>query len=74
MDNSRLNKIIDKKWIHFQDMSAYFIQNGQVQDCNDHEFETIENEIIDGTSEDINADYDDMAFNEYPKHPPNANS
>lgn len=61
VDDSRLNEIIDrKKWIRFQDMSAYFIQNGEVQDCSDHEFEAIENEIIDGASEDINAEYDRM--------------
>lgn len=56
-----LEKIISRsKWLDFKDLSAFFICDGSVAECVDREFESIENEIIDGAAEEINADYEKM--------------
>ena len=34
------------------------MQNGKIKSCLDEEFKSIENEVIDGVSEQINEDYD----------------
>lgn len=63
VDQTDLEKIVSEdKWIAFADMSAYFVDHGQVFSCTDDEFEAIENEIIDGASENINRDYDEMVL------------
>ena len=56
-----LGEIIDSyKWLDFKKMSAYYVEQGDIQACSDDEFEAINNEIIDGASEEINADYEKM--------------
>lgn len=61
VDKKELEKIIPQdKWLSFDDVSAYFIDRGQVISCMDEGFGSIENEIIDGASEDINRDFDAM--------------
>lgn len=51
-----------KKWVMFEHMAAYFMENGEPRSCTDLEFESIENEIIDGASADINNDFDSMVL------------
>lgn len=61
VDKKELEKIIPQdKWLSFDAVSAYFIDRGQVLSCMDEGFGSIENEIIDGASEDINRDFDAM--------------
>lgn len=61
VDSNALEEIIDSyKWLDFKKMSAYYVERGDIQTCSDDEFEAINNEIIDGASEEINADYEKM--------------
>ena len=60
---AELGKIISRdKWLDFKNVSAFFIHNGEAEECVDKEFEAIENEVIDGASEDINADFEKMVL------------
>ena len=45
---------------YFDKVNAIFVQNGKIKSCLDKEFKSIENEVIDGASEQINEDYDKM--------------
>lgn len=61
VDERELNQIISKnKWLKFDRVNAIFVQNGKIKSCLDKEFKSIENEVIDGASEQINEDYDKM--------------
>ncbi len=61
IDNKRLAEIINPhKWLDFDKVSAYFVEHGVMQACLDEEFEAINNEVIDGVSEDINDEYEKM--------------
>lgn len=56
-----LENIVPKsKRIAFVDLSAFFIQSGYAKTCVDREFKAISNEVIDGASDDINRDYEEM--------------
>lgn len=58
-----LKKIVARnRRIAYAELSAFFIRNGHAKECVDAEFEAIENEVIDGASEDINEDYDRMVY------------
>lgn len=62
VNNAALDKIIDHlKWIDSKKMSAYYVKEGKIQSCMYEEFEGIDNDVIDGASEVINADYEEMA-------------
>lgn len=62
VDNAILGKIINPlKWLGFEKMSAYYVESGVIHSCLDEEFEAINNEIIDGASDEINIDYEKMA-------------
>lgn len=66
VDNNALDEIINSyKWLNFEKVSAYFVENGTIQSCLDGEFEAINNEIIDGASDDINTEYDKMVLLRY---------
>ena len=61
VNREELQQIITQnKWISFEKLSAFYIEKGIAQECVDREFEAIQNEVIDGASEDINEDYDKM--------------
>ena len=61
VDESQLSRIISKnKWLNYDKVNAIFVQNGKIKSCLDEEFKSIENEVIDGVSEQINEDYDKM--------------
>lgn len=61
VDKSKLEAIVNHlKWIDFKFFSAYFVEDGVVEECLDREFEAINNEIIDGASDKINNDYEAM--------------
>lgn len=61
VDQTQLKQIIsEKKWMSYKTLSAYFTENGLVLPCVEDEFEAIDNSIIDGASEEINADYEKM--------------
>ena len=49
------------KWLDFKNLAAYYVDAGSIHSCLDDEFESIQNEIIDGASEDINTDFEKMA-------------
>ena len=58
-----LNKIINKNaWLPFSTISAFYINKGRVEACTDEEFGSIENEVIDGASEEINSDFEKMVL------------
>ena len=61
--SSELAQIVSSdKWMRFSALSAYFIDRGRVVPCTDDEFGSIENEVIDGASVDINSDYEKMVL------------
>lgn len=61
VEQESLEKIIPKScWLDFKNLMAYYVSNGKIISCLDEEFESIENEIIDGASEDIERDYNKM--------------
>lgn len=61
VDQEKLHRIINRdKWIDYGNLSAYYVGDGQCRLCVDPEFQAIENEMIDGASEEINRDYDRM--------------
>ena len=61
MDHRELQEIIPgDRWLMFSEITAYYIGHGQVSDCTDADFEAIENEVIDGASEEINSDFEKM--------------
>lgn len=61
VDANKLKEIIHPyKWLEFRKIAAYFVEHGEMQSCLDEEFEAINNEIIDGASDEINSDYDEM--------------
>lgn len=62
VDNFTLGEIINPlKWLDFKKLSAYYVESGIMQSCLDEEFEGIDNEVIDGASDEINTDYEKMA-------------
>lgn len=61
VNKKRLNEIIkESRWIAFDKLDARFIERGSALSCLDKEFGAIQNEVIDGASEDINDDFDRM--------------
>lgn len=61
VNNSSLGKIINPlKWLNFEKLSAYYVELGVMKSCLDEDFEAIDNEIIDGASDEINTDYEKM--------------
>ena len=56
-----LTQIISaQKWIDFQRLSAFYFERGEIRSCLDQEFYSIENEVIDDASGEINRDYEAM--------------
>lgn len=65
-DIGELNSIINKnKWLDFQKLSAYYIEDGKMLSCVDQEMQAINNEVIDGASDAINRDFDAMVELKY---------
>ena len=63
VDQSKLEKIISRnKWMKFYALSQSYIKDGEIISCSDQEFQSIENEVIDGASEDINRDFEKMVL------------
>ncbi len=61
VNKTKLEKIMNPlKWLDFEKMSAYYVEAGVIQSCLDKDFKAINNEIIDGASDEINADYEKM--------------
>lgn len=48
------------KRLDFQRFSACYMEQGELCPCVDEEFKSIENEVIDGASEKINKEYEEM--------------
>ena len=58
----RLKNIVDEDvWLDYQKLSAWIMKNGTIEDCREAELEAIKNEVIDGASEDINEEFEQMA-------------
>ena len=63
VDKEQLKRIINEnEWISASEIAAFFLNKGKAISCMDEEFGAIENEVIDGASEDINDDYDRMVM------------
>lgn len=61
VDETKLCEILSKnKWLPYASLSAYCIKGGIPEKCTDDDFQAINNEVIDGASEDINDDFDRM--------------
>ena len=61
VNKSKVVKIMNRlKWLQFEKLSAYYVESGVIRSCLDKEFESIDNEVIDGVSDVINSDYDRM--------------
>ena len=56
-----LKKIINPlKWMEFEKISAYYVEHGVINTCVDKEAEAVDNAVIDGASDEINTDYEEM--------------
>lgn len=61
VENEQLDKLVQRdRWLEFDNFSAFFLEDGKLTPCVDKEFESIENEVIDGASSDINGEYEAM--------------
>lgn len=61
VNNEDLSKIIYAgEWIAFDSLSSYYVNEGRCDPCMDKEFQCIENGMIDGASEIINEDFEQM--------------
>lgn len=62
----KINGIIDAMYWQYPDrFDGYYLENGRVCNCMDEEHRQIQNEIIDGASVQINADYDALLSVKY---------
>ena len=52
--------IDDATWIDYQNLSAWIMKDGKIEDCCEDELEAIKNEVIDGASEEINGEFEKM--------------
>ena len=63
VDAEKLEQIIpSQRWLGFDNLAAFYICGGKMEECMDREFRSIENEVIDGASSDINEDYSKMVL------------
>ena len=61
VDTKKLEGLCDPHlWLDFHSMQAFHVQNGLLRDCTDSAFENIENDVIDGASDDINNQFEKM--------------
>ncbi len=61
VDTDLLKKIINPlKWMEFEKTSAYYVEHGAINTCVDKEAEAVDNAVIDGASDEINTDYEEM--------------
>lgn len=61
VDTDLLKKIINPlKWMEFEKISAYYVEHGVINTCVDKESEAVDNAVIDGASDEINTDYEEM--------------
>ena len=61
VNKAKLDAILKSyQWIDFKCFSAYYLAEGKVDSCTDEEFQSIENEVIDGASDDINEEFSEM--------------
>lgn len=61
VDGRKLEEVVpSKNRLPFRDLSAFFIEGGRVVSCVDEVENQICNEVIDGASDQINRDYDEM--------------
>ena len=61
VDIGKLDHIIPKElWLDFDELGAYYIENGKFHNMKDPEYEDIDHGLIDRTSVDINDAYDQM--------------
>lgn len=61
VDTKKLEGLCDPHlWLDFHSMQAFHVQNGILRDCTDSVFENIENDVIDGASDDINNQFEKM--------------
>lgn len=63
VDSKKIRDIIhSNKWLEFNEISAFHIDKGIPKSCLDNEFESIDNAVIDGASDEINEDYEKMVM------------
>jgi len=63
VNKRELSGILDRNlWISCRELSAFFMHEGEIKSCKDDEFGSIENEVIDGASDQINEDFDRMVL------------
>lgn len=61
VDTDLLKKIINPlKWMEFKKTSAYYVEHEAINTCVDKEAEAVDNAVIDGASDEINTDYEEM--------------
>ena len=61
-----IEKVVDRdKWVSFDDVSAYFLEDGKLSDIMDYEYKQIKAEEIDRISDIIMEDYDKLLDIEY---------
>lgn len=61
VDRNELNSLISEYcWIPFEKIGAYYLENGLVNGCTDPDYDNIQNDIIDGASDEINDLFEKM--------------
>lgn len=61
VNQQKLAQVVNPySWIDFQRISAFHVSSGTIRDCTDPEHENIQNDVIDGASEEINTAFEQM--------------
>ena len=61
VDQQKLAQVVNPcSWIDFQTMAAFHVSNGTIRDCTDPDYENLQNDVIDGASEEINTAFEHM--------------
>ncbi|MBR1392090.1 MAG: ATP-binding protein [Lachnospiraceae bacterium] len=61
VSQERLETIINRyQWLEFSNVSGYYLEKGTISSCLDESFCSIVNEVIDGASDDINSEFEQM--------------
>ncbi len=61
VSRNELNRVIpENRWLDFNNLGAYYLEDGCLTDITDPEFEDLNHDVIDGVSSEINDIYESM--------------
>ena len=60
-DQHEVDRIIPESlWLKYENMGAYYMEEGNAKDIMDEEVREIDHDVIDGASRELNSQYDAM--------------